>query len=90
MKNTTRLNLLPPRLAPTEDEIRDYAYHLYEQGGRIPGHDVENWLEARACLQANIPTPGSRARLHRHLHGQGPAEQEELCAFSPEARNIAT
>ncbi len=90
MKNTTRLSLLPPRIAPTEDEIRDYAYQIYEHGGRIPGHDVENWLQARAYLQANIPAHRSRARLHRHLHGQGPAEQEELCAFSPEARNIAT
>lgn len=89
MKTNSRQNRPPPRVAPTEDEIRDYAYHLYEQSGRIPGHDVENWLEARACLLANIPAHRSRSRLHRHLQGLGPAEQAELCAFSPEARNIA-
>lgn len=37
---------------PTDDEIRDYAHHLYEQSGCIPGRDLENWLEARDCLMA--------------------------------------
>jgi hypothetical protein len=53
---------------PSEDEIRDYAFHLYEQSGRQPGHDVENWLEAKACLEANVPRPHAHARLHRHRH----------------------
>ncbi len=80
----------PRRVAePSESAIRDYAYHLYEQGGRAPGHELEHWLEARACLLAAIPARHSRARLHRHLHGLGPLEQEELCAFSAEARNLA-
>lgn len=57
----------PQREIP-EDEIRDYAYHLYQQSGCVPGHDVENWLEAKACLEANIPREHSRVRLHRHRH----------------------
>ena len=52
----------------SEDEIRDYAFHLYEQSGRQPGHDVENWLEAKSCLEANIPRQHAHARLHRHRH----------------------
>ncbi|MEO6006374.1 MAG: DUF2934 domain-containing protein [Opitutus sp.] len=52
-------------VAPTEDEIRDYAQHLYEQSGCQQGHDVENWLEAKACLEAHIPKHETRARLHR-------------------------
>ena len=36
----------------TEDEIRDYAYHLYQQSGCVAGRDVENWFEAKACLEA--------------------------------------
>ena len=55
------------RRAPTYEEIREYAYHLYEQGGRLSGHDLDNWLEAEACLSANIPRIHSRTRLHRHL-----------------------
>ena len=55
-----------PVPAPTEDEIRDYAQHLYEQSGRQPGHDEENWFEAKACLEANIPKQDTRRRLHRH------------------------
>lgn len=52
---------------PTEDENRDYAYHLYEQSGCIPGRDLENWLEASACLKANVPRrplQGVRAGEH--------------------------
>jgi hypothetical protein len=55
---------------PGDDEIRDYAYHLYQQNGCVPGHDLENWLEAKACLEANIPQSHTRARMHRHRHPQ--------------------
>jgi hypothetical protein len=48
---------------PSEDLIREYAYHLYEQSNRAPGHDLDNWREAIACLQANIPTDLSRTRM---------------------------
>ena len=55
--------------APTEDDIRDYAYHLYQQSSCVPGHDVDNWLEATACLKANIPAHCSHSRLHQHVNG---------------------
>jgi len=48
-----------------EDDIRSYAEHLYDQGGRQPGHDLDNWLEAEACLRSHLPP--SRAELRRHL-----------------------
>lgn len=51
-----------------EDDIRSYAYHLYEQGGCSPGHDLDNWLEAKACLEANVPRAHTRTRLHRQRH----------------------
>src|ERR1019366_149208 len=37
---------------PSEDEIRDYAYHLYQRSNCAPGQDLGNWLEAIACLNA--------------------------------------
>ena len=52
---------------PSEDEIRDYAFHLYVQGGCVPGHDAEHWQEAESCLRANIPMEHTRTRLHRHM-----------------------
>jgi hypothetical protein len=59
---------------PSEDVIRDYAYHLYQQNGCASGHDVENWLEATACLKANIPAHCSGGRLHQHVNGTGSGE----------------
>ena len=51
----------------TEEDIRSYAAHLYEQSGGVPGRDVDNWLEAKACLEANIPRQESHRRLQSHL-----------------------
>jgi len=51
---------------PLEDEIRDYANHLYVQRGSLAGHDRDDWLEAEACLRANIPKESSRTRMHHH------------------------
>ncbi len=56
-----------PAAVPSEDDIREYAYHLYVQNGCVPGRDVDNWLEARACLCACIPSAQSPTRLHQHL-----------------------
>jgi len=55
-----------PSSQPSEDEIRDYANHLYVQHGSLNGHDRDDWLEAEACLRANIPKESSRTRLHHH------------------------
>ena len=52
---------------PSEDAIRDYAYHLYQQGNCVPGHDLDNWLEATACLKANVPPHEAGTRLHRYF-----------------------
>lgn len=64
MKTKTKTSALVRE--PLESEIRDYAYHLYVQNGSAPGHDEENWLEAKACLEANIPKERAHTRLHRH------------------------
>ncbi len=58
-----------PHPQPSEDEIRAYAYHLYLQGNGEPGHAVDHWLEAIACLKANIPAHHSAARLQHLVTG---------------------
>lgn len=65
------------RSQPNENDIREYAYHLYLQSGGAPDHDLDNWLEATACLKANIPSHRSSARLHHHFNkhdGQEPSQ----------------
>lgn len=57
----------------TEDDIRAYAAHLHERNGRLPGRDLDNWLEAESCLRANV-RPGRSARVRprhrdRERHG---------------------
>jgi hypothetical protein len=32
------------------DEIAKVAHELYEKSGRIPGRDLENWLEAERIV----------------------------------------
>ena len=63
---------------PSEAEISDYAFHLYEQSRCAPGHDLENWLEASACLKANIPTHRSGSRLHWHVNQPASGEDHSV------------
>jgi hypothetical protein len=50
----------------SEDEIRDYAHHLYVERGAVSGHDRDDWLEAEACLRASVPKESTRTRMHHH------------------------
>ena len=77
----------PPVLPePSENDIRAYAYHLYLQGRCEPNHDVDHWLEATACLKANIPAHRSGLRLHQHVngpeHGARPAIPAKTAALA--------
>jgi hypothetical protein len=68
---------------PGEEDIREYAYHLYVQSGCAPGRDLANWTEARACLMAQAAV--------RSLPRQ-PRQRQKKPAYtfqSPEAKNLA-
>jgi hypothetical protein len=71
-----------PFIPLTEDDIRDYAYHLFVQSGCIPGRDLDHWLEAKACLSACIPKAKSHTRLHHHTEAKAQPE-------APAARGVA-
>lgn len=73
---TTSSPFAPP--VPSEEDIRAYAQHLYEQSGRQPGRDLANWLEAKSCLEAQrakapagsrSPHPAPRRGGSRPPHG---------------------
>jgi hypothetical protein len=50
----------------SEQEIRDYAYHLYGLSGYAAGRDLDNWLEAKACLSTGVPKAESPLRQHQN------------------------
>lgn len=56
-----------PRESLNEEEIRDYAYHLYVQNGHRNDQCGDNWKEAEACLRSNIPKAESHIRLSKNL-----------------------
>ena len=37
---------------PSHEEIAARAYEIFEQSGKVAGHDTENWLAAEAQLVA--------------------------------------
>ena len=48
----TQGNDVPNPSSPVErDEISRRAYERYEERGREPGHDVDDWLEAERDVQ---------------------------------------
>jgi hypothetical protein len=49
-----------PVNAPSHDEIAAVARSIWEQEGRLEGHDLEYWLAAEAQLrQSRAKKPGS-------------------------------
>jgi hypothetical protein len=59
--NPTRSHPSAPR-EPTEAEIQKQAYHLWIDGGRLEGVELDNWLTAKELLR----------RRHGHAHGLAP------------------
>lgn len=48
--------------APAHEEIARRAREIYEQSGRVPGRDVQNWLQAEAELMAAAPAAAENAK----------------------------
>jgi len=69
---------------PDENQIRDYARHLYEKSGCVPGRDLDNWLEAERTLTAALQSP-AKNRPHRDSH----VTVREIGAMPIEAHNLA-
>ena len=45
------------RMTPVaHDHIANRAYQLYEERGRQPGHDVDDWLEAEHDIEEGHST----------------------------------
>ncbi len=44
----------------SEDAIRKRSYRIWQLKGRPQGEDLQNWLEARAQLEAELRAGGLR------------------------------
>jgi hypothetical protein len=72
------------RQEPDENQIRDYAHHLYEKSGCVPGRDLENWLEAERTLTVALQQSSSN-----HRRRDSTVTVRELGATPVEAHNLA-
>lgn len=52
---------LNPISASGDELIRQKAYHLYEQRGRVHGHEIDDWLSA----EREIAIEAQRSRTRR-------------------------
>ena len=50
----------------TEDYVRQRAYQLYEQRGRLDGHDLDDWLQAEAEILGRKPATSASAAERDH------------------------
>jgi hypothetical protein len=57
----------PAAFAVTEEAIRERAYELYEQRGRLDGHAVEDWL---AALSIYLPKQSAHRERAGTVHGE--------------------
>ena len=47
--------------SPRFEEIRFRAYEIYAERGRQPGHDLDDWLQAKRELELSRATRGHAA-----------------------------
>jgi hypothetical protein len=62
---------MPTTQPVPEDAIRRRAQQLFEQRGRVPGHEVEDWLQAEADLRRESEAPAKAAFVLVKLEGVG-------------------
>ncbi|SMH53019.1 DUF2934 domain-containing protein [Maritimibacter sp. HL-12] len=51
-----------PKRKPTDDEIREAAYHMWLDDGAPEGGDQAYWFRAEAALSAAKPKAAPRAK----------------------------
>jgi len=57
-RSAGKIRIEPPATSPSIVELRReiarLAYELYLRHGRLPGHDVEDWLTAEALVYSHL------------------------------------
>jgi len=74
---------LPDSQVPTPPDlqaaIRRRAEEIYIQGGRIPGHDLENWAQAEQEITRELASPARRTAVVVRVDGK-----QYIGEYSPE------
>jgi hypothetical protein len=52
-KDAEPVKIPQQRTQPIEDAIRARAYQIYIERGRVPGHDLDDWLRAEREIKSN-------------------------------------
>jgi hypothetical protein len=52
--NAQEKEALPGPQSPTFEQIRRRAQEIYEARGGLPGHDLDDWLQAETELKSGI------------------------------------
>lgn len=65
------MNTLHSPPEPTEAEIQHAAYLLWLEGGKVAGHDLNNWLTAKELLH------------HRHARARASISRAHRARFAP-------
>ena len=50
-KTSPASKLAAPELRASHDKISERAFHIYQDRGSEPGHDVQDWLRAELQIQ---------------------------------------
>jgi len=66
---------------PTHEEIAQRAYAIFEQNGRAPGRDLENWMQAEKELNASN---GQKAEAPKENRSNGQTKSHDRAA-APQA-----
>lgn len=53
-RNARRGSETTLKTPPTEERIRQRAYELHQARGGIPGHDLDDWLQAERELKTDM------------------------------------
>lgn len=70
---------------PTHQEVAHGAHQIWQDSGRIEGHDVENWLEAEHLLTTRLATNAAPAQtlepapvLNESFRDRAPADAADI------------
>jgi Protein of unknown function (DUF2934) len=69
-----------------EEAIRRRAETFYEERGKVPGHEVEDWLRAEAEVTQEIAGPAKPAFVVVRVKGTtytGEYDSHRFCGYAP-------
>ena len=76
------------RMQKAYDSIAKRAYELFEQRGRIPGFDFDDWRKAESELFGSVPVEIAETDTEVTIHADVPGFAEKDLSVSVEPRRV--